>query len=66
MPLEDLLAESHAVTLHVSLNDAAHHLIDAGRLAQMRTGAILVNRSPATYVACAQPSQRGMFPVTKT
>jgi D-lactate dehydrogenase len=45
MPLEDLLAESHAVTLHVSLNDATHHLIDAGRLAQMRTGAILVNTS---------------------
>jgi D-lactate dehydrogenase len=45
MPLEDLLAESDAVTLHVSLNEATHHLINAGRLAQMKTGAILVNTS---------------------
>ena len=50
MPLEDLLAESDAVTLHVSLNDATHHLIDAGRLAQMKTGAILVNTSRGAVV----------------
>ena len=50
MPLEDLLAESDAVTLHVSLNDATHHLLDAGRLAQMKTGAILVNTSRGAVV----------------
>jgi D-lactate dehydrogenase len=50
MPLEGLLAESDAVTLHVSLNDATHHLIDASRLAQMKTGAILINTSRGAVV----------------
>ena len=50
MPLEALLAESHAVTLHVSLSDATQHLIDAGRLAQMKAGAILVNTSRGAVV----------------
>ena len=50
MPLDELLAESHAVTLHVSLNKATHHLIDAGRLAQMKTGAILINTSRGAVV----------------
>ena len=50
MPLEDLLAESDAVTLHVSLNDATHHLIDADRLTQMKTGAILINTSRGAVV----------------
>jgi D-lactate dehydrogenase len=45
MPLEDLLAASDAVTLHVSLNDATYHLVDADRLAQTKAGAILVNTS---------------------
>ena len=50
LPLEDLLAESDAVTIHVSLNDATRHLIDAGRLAQMKAGAILVNTSRGAVV----------------
>jgi D-lactate dehydrogenase len=44
-PLERVLAESHAVTLHVALNETTQHLMDAERLAQMRPGAILVNTS---------------------
>ncbi len=48
--LESVLAESHAVTLHVSLNDTTHHLIDAGRLAQMKPGAILINTSRGAVV----------------
>ena len=43
--LESTLAESHAVTLHVSLNQTTRHLINADRLAQMKPGAILINTS---------------------
>jgi D-lactate dehydrogenase len=50
MPLEDLLAESHAVTIHVSLNKATHHLMNAGRLARMKMGAILINTSRGAVV----------------
>lgn len=48
--LERVLAESHVVTLHVSLNDATHHLMNAGRLAQMKHGAILINTSRGAVV----------------
>jgi (S)-sulfolactate dehydrogenase len=41
--LDDLLAESDAVTLHVPLTQATRHLISAGRLARMKRGAVLVN-----------------------
>jgi D-lactate dehydrogenase len=48
--LERVLAESHVVTLHVSLNDATHHLMNADRLAQMKHGAILINTSRGAVV----------------
>ncbi len=38
-----LLAEADVVTLHVPLDAATRHLIDAARLARMKRGAILVN-----------------------
>jgi len=41
--LAGVLARSHAVSLHVSLNKATHHLMNAERLAQMKQGAILIN-----------------------
>jgi (S)-sulfolactate dehydrogenase len=41
--LDDLLAESDAVTLHVPLTPATRHLVSAGRLARMKRGAVLVN-----------------------
>ncbi|HSJ52932.1 MAG TPA: NAD(P)-dependent oxidoreductase [Anaerolineae bacterium] len=44
-PLEELMVASDAVSLHVVLNDATRHLIDAERLALMKRGAILVNTS---------------------
>jgi D-lactate dehydrogenase len=49
-PLEGLLADSDAVTLHVSLNEATHHLMNAERLAEMRQGAILINTSRGAVV----------------
>ena len=41
--LDDLLAESDAVTLHVPLTQTTRHLISAGRLARMKRGAVLIN-----------------------
>ena len=41
--LDDLLAESDAVTLHVPLTPATRGLIDATRLARMKPGAFLIN-----------------------
>ena len=49
-PLEDVLAQSHAVSLHVSLNEATHHLMNADRLVLMRQGAILINTSRGAVV----------------
>ena len=48
--LEEVLARSDAVTLHVSLNEATHHLMNADRLALMKKGAILVNTSRGAVV----------------
>ena len=49
-PLETVLSQSDVVTLHVSLNENTYHLIDAGRLAQMKKGAILINTSRGAVV----------------
>jgi phosphoglycerate dehydrogenase-like enzyme len=43
--LEELLATSDVVTLHVPLYSETRHLIDASRLATMRPSAIPVNTS---------------------
>jgi glyoxylate reductase len=41
--LETLLATSRVVTLHCPLTGGTHHLIDANRLALMRSDAVLIN-----------------------
>jgi D-3-phosphoglycerate dehydrogenase len=43
--LPELLASSHAVSLHAPLVPATQHLIDAGAFERMRPGAVLVNTS---------------------
>jgi glyoxylate reductase len=42
-PIEELLAESDFVSLHVPLTPATHHLIDSEALRRMRPTAILIN-----------------------
>ena len=48
--LEELLEQSHFVSLHCYLNPTTHHLIDAEALARMRRGAILVNTARGPVV----------------
>ena len=43
MPLDDLIATSDVVTLHVPLLPATTGLIGTDRLARMKTGAVLIN-----------------------
>ncbi len=45
VPLEQLLGESDIITLHCPLMPATHHMIDAGALAKMKDGVMLVNTS---------------------
>lgn len=45
VPLDELLAQSDIVTLHVPYSKSTHHLINAETLAMMKRSAILVNTS---------------------
>jgi D-lactate dehydrogenase len=48
--LDQLLAESHIVSLHMPLLPETHHLIDAARLRRIRPGAYLINTSRGKIV----------------
>jgi D-3-phosphoglycerate dehydrogenase len=48
--VEELLAASDFVTLHVPLTAENHHLIDAARFAMMRPGSVLVNCSRGALI----------------
>jgi D-specific alpha-keto acid dehydrogenase len=41
--LQELLQQSDVVTIHTPLNAETHHLLDHGRIEQMRAGALIVN-----------------------
>ena len=43
--LEELLAESHVVSLHCPLLPATTHMFNSETIAQMRPGAMLINTS---------------------
>lgn len=62
MPLDTLLAESDAVSLHVPLTEQTRMLFDARRLAGLRKGALLVNTARGGIVdeeALAQALRSG-------
>jgi phosphoglycerate dehydrogenase-like enzyme len=51
--LDELLAESDFVSLHLSLNDETHHLIDYDRLSMMKPTAYLINTARGGIVDTA-------------
>jgi D-lactate dehydrogenase len=51
--LDELLRESDVVSLHAPLTPATHHLIDAGRIAAMKRGVMLINTSRGGLVDTA-------------
>lgn len=50
MPLDQLLRTADIVTLHVALSDTTRHLINAQRLALMKTTAVLINTARGELV----------------
>lgn len=50
MPLNDLLAHSDFITIHVPFSQNTHHLINAESLKHIKQGAILVNTSRGPLV----------------
>src|SRR5205085_9988633 len=48
--IEQLLAESHVVSLHLLLNDETRGFLSAGRIAAMRRGAVLINTARGALV----------------
>jgi D-3-phosphoglycerate dehydrogenase len=50
MPLDDLFAAADIVSLHAPAVPATHHMIDAGSLAKMKPGAMLVNCARGSLV----------------
>lgn len=48
--LDTVFSDSDVISLHAPATPDTHHLVDAGRLAQMRPGAYLVNASRGTLI----------------
>lgn len=50
LPLDELLAESHIISLHCPLNEHTRHLINPDSLARMQRGAMLINTGRGALV----------------
>jgi D-3-phosphoglycerate dehydrogenase len=50
LSLEDLFTRSHAVTVHVPLNEHTRHLVNDARLALMQKGGVILNFARAAIV----------------
>ncbi|NWG09594.1 MAG: D-2-hydroxyacid dehydrogenase [Nitrososphaerales archaeon] len=50
VPLDDLLSSSDFVTLHVTLTDETHHMINEQILGKMKKGAYIINTSRGTVI----------------
>jgi D-3-phosphoglycerate dehydrogenase len=50
LSLEDLFSRSHAVTVHVPLNEHTRHLVNDARLALMQRGGVILNFARAAIV----------------
>ncbi len=51
--LDDLFDEAHVVSLHCTLTEETRHMIDAGAIAKMRRGALLINTARGALVDTA-------------
>ncbi|MEO7002299.1 MAG: D-glycerate dehydrogenase [Ktedonobacterales bacterium] len=50
LPLDELLAQADFVSVHTPLTPETHHMINRGRLRQMKRSAILINTSRGSIV----------------
>ncbi len=50
VPLDELLAQSHIVTLHVPYNPQTHHLINRDNIKKFKKGSILINTARGPLV----------------
>lgn len=50
VPLQELLRQSDVISLHCPLTDDTYHLIDAGAIAAMKKGAVIVNTSRGALI----------------
>jgi D-lactate dehydrogenase len=50
VPLEELLAQSHIISLHASLSSATYHIIDRDTLAKCRHGVIIINTARGSLI----------------
>lgn len=58
--LEDLLTQSDIVTLHCPENDETRGMVDAGFLAQMRPGSLLINTARGSLLAGLTPLENAL------
>src|SRR6516225_1863401 len=50
VPLDELLARSDVITLHLALNDATRGFLGAGHIARMKDGVVLINTARGALV----------------